>query len=243
MDNHRRNVQLVQEAVGRKCADLEHDPYLVQRVLNAAEEKEKARKPEKRKGFSVSLAFALVLMMVGAVAISLVRGQERMPLVVAASQPEDDEQGFTNVNVSKPLLPASGHTCKYHLHIANPGCYRYADEEHDILSVEFIAVCDICGKTNGLSYAPQFRMYGPYSDEEYLAEIEKKLSDHEWVVDDRHIEGTDLHEFTRVCTKCRTRWVPVEVNCPGGDTHVDASDVNLWAQDESADGVEGEAHE
>lgn len=228
MDNHRENVKLVQEAVEKKCAGLLPDPFLAQRVLNAAGEH---RNPRERKPFSVGLAFALVLMTVITVAVSLNREPEQSPQVVTASLPEGEEPGFTHVNPSRPLLPASGHTCKYYLHRTGQDCYRYYDGKQDVRSVEFVAVCSICGKLNGLSYAPRIEIHGPYTEDEYLAQMEGNLSDHEWFVYDRHIEGTDTHEFTRVCTQCRTRWVPVVLPCMGGDEHIAPDMQDIWPED------------
>lgn len=232
MDNHRENVKLVQEAVEKKCAGLLPDPFLAQRVLNAAGEH---RNPRERKPFSVGLAFALVLMTVITVAVSLNREPEQSPQVVTASLPEGEEPGFTHVNPSRPLLPASGHTCKYHLHRAEQLCYRYYDGKQDVLSVEFVIVCDICGKFNGLAYAPYFKLVPPYdykdTDALIEAQIEENMRDHEWVVYDKHIEGTDTHEFTRVCTQCRTRWVPVVLPCMGGDEHIAPDMQDIWPED------------
>lgn len=230
MDQHHKNVRLVQEAVERKCAGLLPDPFLAQRVLNAAE-----KKPRERKPFSVGLAFALVLMTVVTVAVSLNRKPEIVPpQVVTSSLPEGEEQGFTHVSPGRQLLPASSHTCKYYLHRTEQLCYRYYDGKQDVLSTEFVAVCSICGKLNGLSYAPHFDpIEGNFKDADALieAQIKENMRDHEWVVYDKHIEGTDTHEFTRVCTRCRTRWVPVVLPCMGGDDHIAPDMDDIWPQD------------
>ena len=229
MNQHRKNVALVQEAVERKCADLQPDPFLAQRVMNADVET-----PRRRSPFSVGLAFALVLVTVVTVALTLNRVPETAPPIVATSLPDGEEQGFTHVSPSPQLLPASSHTCKYHLHRGAQLCYRYYDGKQDVLSAEFIIVCDICGKFNGLSYAPYFDpVAGNYKDADALieAQIKENMRDHEWVVYDRHIEGTDTHEFTRVCTLCRTRWVPVVLPCMGGDDHIAPDMDDIWPQD------------
>ena len=60
MDNYRKNVKLVQEAVDQKCAFLQPDPFLVQHVLSAANEKGEVKV---KKRISVGLVFALALVM------------------------------------------------------------------------------------------------------------------------------------------------------------------------------------
>ena len=71
MDNYEKNARLVEEAVEQKCAFLQPDPFLAQRVLNAANEKGNVK--VKRK-FSVGLivVFVLLITMATATAATLV---------------------------------------------------------------------------------------------------------------------------------------------------------------------------
>ena len=101
MDHHSRNVKLVQEAVAHKCAHLEADPLLAEHVLSAAGEKKEIRK---KKGSPIGLVFALVMITVVAVAISLTHGPEPAPQMDVASLTEDAYPGFTDV---RPVLRAS----------------------------------------------------------------------------------------------------------------------------------------
>lgn len=112
MDNHRRNVRLVQEAVAQKCAHIQPDPFLVEHVLDAAEE---PRATRERKGVSPRLAFALVMVTLIVTAVSLTLRQEIMPLIVAASQPGGGEPGFTSVRVVHPLELATSEQRVFHL--------------------------------------------------------------------------------------------------------------------------------
>ena len=74
MDKYRQNVELVQDAIKQKCAPLQPNPYLAQRVLNAAVER------GGRRGRKVSVGFALVLallvMSVTALAAVLLTGHD-----------------------------------------------------------------------------------------------------------------------------------------------------------------------
>lgn len=69
MDNYEKNARLVEEAVEQKCAFLQPDPFLVQRVLNAANEKSEVKMKKK-----ISVAFVLVmaLMMLSATALAAI---------------------------------------------------------------------------------------------------------------------------------------------------------------------------
>ena len=64
MDNYEKNARLVEEAVEQKCAFLQPDPFLAQRVLNAANEKGEMKV---RKKISVGFVLVLVIMMMTAV--------------------------------------------------------------------------------------------------------------------------------------------------------------------------------
>lgn len=205
MDQHHKNVKLVQEAVERKCAGLLPDPFLAQRVLNAAEKNGKTRE---RKPFSVGLAFALVLMTVLTVAVSLNRVPESVPpQVVAASLPDGDEPGFTAISAASQPKTASGHTCEWDLHDTHRDSYQYYNATHDILCVEFINVCRICGRTGELVYTP---------------DIGDKLTEHQWVMRDYHHAGTDLHLFYQECSLCHSRWDLLELACSGDrGMHID----------------------
>lgn len=203
MDEHRRNVQLVQEAVEQKCADLQPDPFLVEHVLNAADERNEGRE---KKGFPNKLLFALVMVTIMVVTVSLTIRQELAPQIVAASLLDGEGTGFRSVSISRPLLPASGHDCEWVLQDIHQDGFQYYDASYDVSCVQFISVCRICGKTNGMSYAPK-------TDESLVA--------HDWIVRDLHHSGSNLHLFYQECSRCHARWDFLEVVCSGaGGIHI-----------------------
>ena len=73
-EKYRRNVELVQEAVNQKCAHLQPDPYLAQRVLNEANRK--GGRQVKKISVAFALMMALMLMSVTAVATVLLTGHD-----------------------------------------------------------------------------------------------------------------------------------------------------------------------
>lgn len=103
MDRHSGNVRLVQDAVARKCAHLEADPFLVEHVLATAKAREEARK---RQGSAMRMAFALVMITFVAVALSLPHRQETAARLDAATQPEDEYPAFTDVSARIAADPA-----------------------------------------------------------------------------------------------------------------------------------------
>lgn len=74
MDKYRENVELVQEAVKQKCAFLQPNPYLAQRVLNEANEKGGRKVKKISVGFA--LVMAIMLMSVTALATALLTGHD-----------------------------------------------------------------------------------------------------------------------------------------------------------------------
>lgn len=73
-DKYCRNVELVQEAVRQKCASLEPNPYLAQRVLNEANGKGGRKMKKIYVGFA--LVTAMMLMSVTALAAVLLTGHD-----------------------------------------------------------------------------------------------------------------------------------------------------------------------
>ncbi|MCH5287279.1 MAG: hypothetical protein J1E43_07650 [Christensenellaceae bacterium] len=92
MDNYEKNAHLVEEAVEQKCAFLQPDPFLAQRVLNAANEKGEVKMKRK---ISVGLAviLALMLMSVTALAAALLWQQQVVPMK-EIEQTEGDYAGW-----------------------------------------------------------------------------------------------------------------------------------------------------
>ena len=104
MDNYEKNARLVEEAVEQKCAFLQPDPLLAEHVLNAADEKGEMRD---KKVSPFSLIFALVMMTMIAVTVSLIHRRETLPLIVTASLPDDEWPGLTDVSTGNPMPRAS----------------------------------------------------------------------------------------------------------------------------------------
>lgn len=74
MDKYRQNVKLVQDAIGQKCAPLQPNPYLAQRVLSAATGNGGRRGRKVSVGFAIVLA--LLMMSVTALAAVLLTGHD-----------------------------------------------------------------------------------------------------------------------------------------------------------------------
>lgn len=186
---------------------LEDDPWFEERVLRrirATERKAAKARPRRYRGLAV--AMALVLFTAASVAAAL-RGPQREAMIVAASLPEGDEPGFTEVTVVPSAKPASGYVCEFERQSTRQECYQYYDAEQDILGVRLIDVCRLCGRTGGFSFSP------------YLENI---LSPHDWVVRDYHRGGTTTHVFYQECTKCHARWDISEIPCATwNDIHID----------------------
>lgn len=73
-DQYAKNVELVQEAVRQKCASLQPNPYLAQRVLNEANRKGGRKMKKISVGFA--LMMAIMLMSVTALAAVLLTGHD-----------------------------------------------------------------------------------------------------------------------------------------------------------------------
>lgn len=153
MDNDRKSAKLLQEALRQKCAFLEPDPYLAQRVLRLASEK-KAGGPRR---ISRGLAFtlALVLMTATAVGVSLVHRIKVERALVAAPVEEGtgDQKGmnlpFSGVAVdtgkatATSVLSACGHA-----DTLIDWVRRYTPigtEEHKLVDT-YYAMCRNCGE-------------------------------------------------------------------------------------------------
>ena len=74
MDKYRQNVELVQDAIKQKCALLQPNPYLAQRVLSAAVESGGRRGRKVSVGFA--LVFTMLMMSVTALAAVLLTGHD-----------------------------------------------------------------------------------------------------------------------------------------------------------------------
>lgn len=93
MDEYRENVKIVQEAVEQKCAGLQPDPGLAQRVLQAADR----NGGFKVKKASVGLAIAIVTMLlaVTAVAAALLTPKEVVEETALPLALKNDTENFT----------------------------------------------------------------------------------------------------------------------------------------------------
>ena len=107
-DNHIRRV------MDMSLPGLEDDLYFEERVLHRirALERPSARaKGKLSRGLAVALA--LVLLTAAAVTLALARAPQRVPASVAASTPERDAPGFTEVTATPSVKPASGNVCEF----------------------------------------------------------------------------------------------------------------------------------
>lgn len=210
-DNHVRRV------MDASLPGLEDDPWFEERVLRRIREgKKKPKDTPRKRPQALIVALALVLTTALAVTVSLTQGRERAPSIVAAALPEEKSPGFADVSVSSPALCKTGHICAWEWQNTHQDCYRYYDGAQDVLCAKMIQVCRLCGKTNGFSY---------------VAIPDAPLAAHAWVVYDAHREGTTIHEFYKVCARCRTRWATVELPCSGArGIHIDPRYFDAWQQ-------------
>ena len=103
MDNYEKNARLVEEAVEQKCASLQPDPFLAQRVLNMANEKGEV-KVKKKISVGMAVVLALMLMSVTALAAALLWQQQVIPMK-EIEQAEGDYVGWP-INQKQVLIRA-----------------------------------------------------------------------------------------------------------------------------------------
>ena len=119
MDNERKSARLVREALEKKCAFLEPDPYLAQRVLRLASEKEEGKPWRISRGLAALMA--LVLLTVTAVTVSLhhrIKLDEAAVMAALENGPSDQDaltMPFSGIDVDPgqaaktSILSACGH--------------------------------------------------------------------------------------------------------------------------------------
>lgn len=103
----------------------------------------------------------------------------------------------------------AAHTCEWKLQNTGHTEYRSYNENSHKYAVEQIAVCKICGKTNGLSYA----LIGD--------ELAHRPGD-KYVID-AHLKEENMHIFYKLCTVCNGRCAPVKLPCSGANgAHIES---------------------
>lgn len=100
---------------------------------------------------------------------------------------------------------AGSHTCHWVLQNTGVEVYRSIDSYKHILSVEQIAVCTICGATNGRSYAPK------------IGASEVPHITNGLYVYNVHRAGTMIHVFYQQCNRCNAYCYPAETECSGAN--------------------------
>lgn len=145
MDNDRKRVEIVQKAIEQKCAFLDPDPYLTQRVLSAANEKNgriRAKMPR-----SLLLALAMVLVTVTAVAISLRHGERIDQTFVATTMP-DSETSQYDFHIGATATAVSSLASCGHANTSVEWIRRYVPigvSEHKLVDT-YYAMCHRCGE-------------------------------------------------------------------------------------------------
>ena len=164
MDNDRKSAELLRDALEQKCAFLEPDPYLAQRVLRLAEEK--APVQTRRISRSLVVAAALVLMTVTAVTVSL---GHRIKLdgaaVMAALENGSSDQDaltmpFSGIDVDPGQAPKTSvlSACG-HADTSIEWVRRYTPigtREHKLVDT-YYALCHDCGEVFWVQDATIFR--------------------------------------------------------------------------------------
>ena len=144
MDNDRKRVEIIQKAIERKCASLEPDPYLAQRVLKAANEKDK----DKVTGISHGLVIALVmvLMTATAVVVSLTHRKEVERPFIATTIP-DSENSQLDFDTGTEAAAVSTLASCGHANTTTEWVRRYVPigvSGHELVDT-YYSMCHTCG--------------------------------------------------------------------------------------------------